>query len=76
MVIGGLLVADEFNLRLRCVSGILQRKVDEISRLSETRRKEQERNFRLVSYYCNEAGGIIFIYSRPRPHEDDCKRKR
>ena len=28
--------------------GILQRKVDEISRLSETRRKEQERNFRLV----------------------------
>lgn len=57
-------------------SGILQRKVDEISRLSETRRKEQERNFRLVSYYCNEAGGIIFIYSRPRPHEDGCKRKR
>lgn len=29
-------------------SGILQRKVDEISRLSETRRKEQERNFRLA----------------------------
>ena len=31
------------------LSGILQRKVDEIARLSETRRKEQERNFRLVS---------------------------
>ena len=29
--------------------GFLQRKVDEIARLSETRRKEQERNFRLVS---------------------------
>lgn len=29
-------------------SGILQRKVDEIARLSETRRKEQERNFRLA----------------------------
>lgn len=29
-------------------SGILQRKVEEISRLSETRRKEQERNFRLA----------------------------
>ncbi|KAM7435854.1 Nuclear pore glycoprotein p62 [Porites harrisoni] len=29
-------------------SGFLQRKVDEIARLSETRRKEQERNFRLA----------------------------
>ena len=45
----------------RFFTGVLQRKVDEIARLSETRRKEQERNFRLVSIFSFQVS-LLNIY--------------